>query len=288
MYDGLCQLELGPRSQLEEIAYMPRISVPRSRSHRGKGTGGQWVYETLRQSIVSLELAPGDGLQESHLEERFGVSRTPVREALIRLASEGLVVMLPNRRARVAPMNLGDIQSHLEALDLIQATVCHWAAVRRGAEDLATVKSHRLAFEQAAVRKDSDGMIGANFDFHAAIGAAARNSSIERAHLQILTEQLRISRLAMTDVYFGTPEAYAGHLDRIVREHREIEQYIIDKDGLLAEAAGRQHASLGRIRIFDYLSVSLSKAVSIGSTAESRPAARTVELKPKSTTQGGP
>jgi DNA-binding GntR family transcriptional regulator len=64
---------------------------------RPKGTGTQHVYAQIREDIIALRLPPGADLDEASLERRFGLSRTPVREALIRLASDGLITMLPNR-----------------------------------------------------------------------------------------------------------------------------------------------------------------------------------------------
>src|SRR5216684_1398013 len=65
------------------------------RAGRPKGTGTQHVYSQVREDIIGLRLPPGSDLDEAGLEQRFGVSRTPVREALIRLASDGLIVLLP-------------------------------------------------------------------------------------------------------------------------------------------------------------------------------------------------
>ena len=239
-----------------KIGLMPkRRSSQISRATLQKGTGGQWVYESLRELIVSLELAPGDGLEEKQLVYRFGVSRTLVREALIRLAAEGLAVLLPNRRAKVSPMNLADIKQHLEALDLLQPAICHWAAVRRTDGDIAEIERHHLRFQTAAEKHDAAGMIQANFDLHVSTGKAAHNASIERAFRQVMTDQLRIARIAMTAHYFGTEQAYGRHVQRIVLEHCEMVQFIIDGDATRAEDVGRRHAELGRLRITDYLAV---------------------------------
>jgi DNA-binding GntR family transcriptional regulator len=233
--------------------------------------GGQWVYESLRELIVSLELAPGDGLEENQLVQRFGVSRTPVREALIRLAAEGLAVLLPNRRAKVAPMNLADIKQHLEALDLLQPAVCHWAAVRRTDNDIEEIERHHLRFQEAAARHDAEGMIEANFDLHVATGKAAHNASIERAFRQVMTDQLRIARIAMTEHYFGTEQAYARHVERIVREHCDMVQFIAEGDAARAEDVGRRHAELGRVRIADYLAPNLGSKIKIPDVAQLKP-----------------
>lgn len=74
---------------------------------RTRGTGWKSVYDTLRREILALTLQPGQLLDETTLAERFDMSRSPVREALIRLAGEELVVTLSNRSTIVAPIEVG-------------------------------------------------------------------------------------------------------------------------------------------------------------------------------------
>src|SRR3569832_1782697 len=76
---------------------------------RVRGSGVQTIYESLKQAIVELTLEPGAPLDEVTLAERFDMFRTPVREALVRLAAEGLVTPLPNRTTIVAPIDFGKL-----------------------------------------------------------------------------------------------------------------------------------------------------------------------------------
>ena len=94
-----------------------------------KGGSSEFAYQVIRAEIVSLALAPGSDLDEAALVSRLGLSRTPLREALVRLAGEGLVQILPNRGTRVAPMGWNDIREHLEAFDLSQRLVTRWASM---------------------------------------------------------------------------------------------------------------------------------------------------------------
>src|SRR5215510_6423478 len=90
---------------------------------RPRGTGAQMVFDKLRERILSLELAPHADIDELDLVKEFKVSRTPVREALIRLSSEGLVELLPNKGPRVASLDANEVPQILEALELAQRTV---------------------------------------------------------------------------------------------------------------------------------------------------------------------
>ena len=83
---------------------------------RARGTGSRSVYESLRNEILSLALPPGQLLDETTLAERFNMSRAPVREALIRLGSDELVVTLSNRSTIVAVRRCRGAQSRLKAL----------------------------------------------------------------------------------------------------------------------------------------------------------------------------
>ena len=78
-------------------------------SKRPKGSGTRWAYDTIRGKILSLDFAPGQALDEQELLASLGLSRTPIREALIQLAAEGLVEMLPNRGAKVARIDLENL-----------------------------------------------------------------------------------------------------------------------------------------------------------------------------------
>src|SRR5688500_10903535 len=103
---------------------------------RIKGTGVKNVYETLRSEILTLALAPSQMLDETTLAERFGMSRSPIREALIRLAGENLVVTLPNRSTIVAPIEIAGFPKYVEALDIAQRMNARLAAALRSEEDL--------------------------------------------------------------------------------------------------------------------------------------------------------
>ena len=110
---------------------MSKRKAPRPNVKALKGASSEHAYRALMHEIVSFTLVPGEDLDEATLVGRLGVSRTPVREALVRLAAEGLVQLVPNRGARVAPMGWNDIREHLEAFDVSQRLVTRWAAIRR-------------------------------------------------------------------------------------------------------------------------------------------------------------
>src|SRR5690349_11437989 len=117
-----------------------KLGVIVAPARQPKGRGAHFVYSAMRDKILRLDLRPGVKLDEAALVESLGVSRTPVREAFVRLAAEGLVFLLPNRGAQVAPLDLTETARYFEALDLVQRVVNNWAAVRRTREDLDQIQ----------------------------------------------------------------------------------------------------------------------------------------------------
>jgi DNA-binding GntR family transcriptional regulator len=242
---------------------MTKKVAPRSKVKASKGASSEHAYRALMQEIVSFTLVPGEDLDEVTLVGRLGVSRTPVREALVRLAAEGLVQLVPNRGARVAPMGWSDIREHLEAFDVAQRLVTRWAAVRRTDQQIAKMDEERLAFEAAFAKDDPVAMLDANFRFHAVIGSACRNSLLQRFYLQQLTADLRVARLAMTNECFASEQAYRDHVGAIVREHRELVEAIQNHDADRAEELARSHADLARKRVSESLTQTITPAMNI-------------------------
>lgn len=228
-----------------------------------KGHGRALAYDWLRQRIVSLELKPGCTLDEGALVESLGISRTPLREAIVRLAAEGLVELLPNRGARVTSMDLPLLQEHLEAFELLQRAATVLASRQRRETDVDHLSQLAAAFEAAADARDAQAMIDTNWDFHHAIGIACGNRYIERMYSGLLTEGLRIARLAMAYDCYGSVAAYDAHLADIRREHRELVLAIAAGDGSRAATLADSHSNLARKRVTAYLARSSVRDIEI-------------------------
>ncbi|OZI30863.1 hypothetical protein CAL29_23105 [Bordetella genomosp. 10] len=233
----------------------------------GKGSGSSKAYQLLRSRIVSLEMPPGEDIDEQMLVEELGISRTPLREAMIRLAAEGLISLLPNRGARVASMDIPQLQEHLETFELNQRAVTRLAAMRRTKADLARIEALVAAFEDAHARNDVDGMVDGNWELHLAIGNACGNRVLAKIYANLLTESLRVARLAMSYETFPSEEARQAHLNNILREHREILAAIAAQDADRAEALACSHTGLARKRVTDFISQSAISTVSISPRA---------------------
>jgi len=226
--------------------------APMNHSRRAKGTNTAWLYQELRREILSLSVQPGENLEERELVERFGVSRTPVREALIRLAADGLVMLLPNRGARVATVDLHDFPRFVEAYDLIQRAVTRLAAKRRDDDDIEKIKAAQGRFEAATAKHEPLEMTGYNRDYHAAIGDASHNPYLSSQYKNMLDQGMRILRIPFA--YDPSSDDGLGtHLKKIITEHRGITKCIETRDAQNAELLAHDHSRLFQSRCLQYL-----------------------------------
>jgi len=162
---------------------------------KARSAGWTGVYETLRRDILSLALAPGELLDEMSLSRRFGFSRSPIREALIRLAGDGLVVTLPNRTTIVAPVDIARFPQYVDALDLAQRINTRLAAELRTEADLQDIAAAQQRFIAAVAANDHLAMSETNKRFHMAIAQAGRNAYFISFYERLLDEGRRLLHL---------------------------------------------------------------------------------------------
>lgn len=227
--------------------------------------GSERVYDDLRRRILRLDLAPGADLDEGVVSASYGVSRTPVREALIKLRSDGLAVTGKGRGARVAPLEMRDLRAFFEGLDILQRSVTRLAAIRRNEDDLARIDHHRETFEAGAARLDSETINEMNYAFHSRIGDAAHSRYLAAAYQRCLVEGLRIGHVCFSE-HAGIDARLAPHLDTTMQDHREMLDAIRDKDPDQAETVAGRHVELFRDRVgTTLLSTDVTRPVSTAS-----------------------
>jgi DNA-binding GntR family transcriptional regulator len=219
--------------------------------------GGRYIYVELRKQILTLKLRPGVQLDEVSLANQFGVSRSPVRDALARLIAEGLVTILPNRTTMVAPFEIEEFPNYIAALDLTQRAVTRLAALNRSDEDLLRMREANAQYLKALGSEQFQALTEHNKTFHMAIARAGRNPYLITYYERLLGEGQRLLHL---------------HFDFIVssRNLTEPEQ---DHDALIdaidkrrpdaAERASHEHTVLFRDRFLDFMKQNLTKGISI-------------------------
>lgn len=192
-------------------------------------TAPEVAYKWLRDVISELPWDEEAFLSENAIAEATGTSRTPVREALMRLETSGLVRRVPYKGAYVPALSSRDIESMMEAREVIE----EWAvrkvvASRTHLEDLDS-----LLEEQAGSLEDPLAFIECDIRFHKYIVGAARNPIFDDVYGSLRFKQLRMGVRAVVDS--------EGRSDRVLEEHRRIVDSIKTGDSELAVKAVREH-----------------------------------------------
>lgn len=212
---------------------------------------GEKVSRRLRDAILRLQYHPGQSLDESELSESLGVSRTPVREAIIQLIADGLVVR-DGRKARVAPLDLGDVPKLYDALLMSSRMIQRLAAQNRTPRDLKAIKKALETFEKGAIEKSDVERSEANMDFHFAISQAARNKYFQAFYDQVLFDTIRLARACFSDQSAINSTAGASlhdHLEETIRQHRLIYAAIEGEDAEQADVLAILHHQLTTERL---------------------------------------
>jgi len=199
------------------------------------------VYDSLQAYIVE-EAAGGEPLSENGLAAKLGVSKTPVREALYRLAAEGLVDLIPNRGYYVHRATYEDVRQVLEIREALEGMAARLATARLSDEDRRAIHARFDSFAQ--VLRDSGSvsaltteMKDANHLLHDTLLRAARNARIMESMRQLRAQMEHMIRV------MAAPTRY----EKSYHEHLEIIAALDRRDPDLAEAAMRRHiASLKR------------------------------------------
>jgi DNA-binding GntR family transcriptional regulator len=206
-------------------------------ARRQRGTGAVYVYDSLKAQILDLVLQPGTLLDETLVSRQFGVSRSPVREALIRLSAEGLVQNLRNRTSIVAPFDVASLPAYFDAIQLLYRLSARLAAGNATPARIAELERIVGEHEDALHRNDMQSMIRHNSDFHAAVADMSGNPFIAGWMRGLLDQGQRILRLYARNLGDHLP-------DTVLKPHRDMVAAIASGDPDRAEEAGRADAQV--------------------------------------------
>jgi DNA-binding GntR family transcriptional regulator len=199
------------------------------------GTQTDRLADQIAASVLSGDFQPGLRLDEHMLAEKFGVSRTPVREALRQLASTGLIEIKPRRGATVASATSAQLDTLFGAMAEVEATCARLAAMSMTPIERRRLQSTHESMAEIVARNDSDAFAAANLTFHTLIYAGAHN--------EIITEfagGLRRRLAPFRKAQFRT----AGRLPRSQEEHGNVVQAIMAGDAYAAHTSMFHHMSL--------------------------------------------
>jgi DNA-binding GntR family transcriptional regulator len=226
---------------------------------RTRGSGTQSVYTVLRREILAMTLAPGSPLDEVRLSERFGMSRTPIREALLRLSADGLVTTLPNRNTIVATIDFASLPPYFDALTLMYRVTTRGAAMRGTPQAMGEIRKRQAEFAAAVVAHDAFAMIEANREFHVAIAELAGNAYYTAFFARLLDEGRRILRLYYRTFDDRLPRQY-------VDEHEEMIAAIEARDVERSDKLAIKHAEQIVRQIQDYIARDLGQPIDLAAS----------------------
>ncbi len=194
------------------------------------------VAERLREQIFAHELAPGSWLDEQSLALEFGISRTPMREAIKVLASEGLVTTKMNKGAYVTEVDRRDLEQIFTVLSLLEGQAAQETALKATEVQLTQLDDLHHRLEKAAADRDLEQFFEINVKFHDMIQEIAGNKWMNG----VIVDLRKVLKLQRRDSL-----SRSGRLLSSLIEHREILQAILKRDPLAAEAAMRKHLARG-------------------------------------------
>lgn len=194
------------------------------------------IVRVLEEEILTGVLKPGARIDERALAERFAVSRTPVRDAIGRLASTGLIEVKPRSGSYVAQLDVGELIQLFEMMADLEGLCARYCAQRMDAEEQANLKS--LAEECASIADEAtEDYLRANFAFHDAIYKGAKNP-----YLETLTGQVRRRVAGYRNHTLRLP----GRMKRSSEEHFKIAEAICSGDPLRAQSLMVDHVDIKR------------------------------------------
>ncbi|PSL17891.1 GntR family transcriptional regulator [Shimia abyssi] len=207
----------------------------------------QNIVQAILGDIDLGELNPGDGLDEQTLAQRLGVSRTPVREALIHLEASGLLIRQPRKGVTLFKPTLEEFLAILEVHAKLEGQAAALAARRLSTEGQSRLEKITAACEAHAATKGDghpDGYYQLNLTFHKTVAEAAGNP--------FLLEMIKTNARKLM-AYYRARYNYVGAIAASASEHREITTLIIARDAAAAETAMARHVQFDQVTAMDLL-----------------------------------
>jgi DNA-binding GntR family transcriptional regulator len=215
-----------PELGLRATGRLPRIERP--------GSAGAQAFAALRHAIVTLKLKPGQAFSEQEVAQRLGVSRTPVREAVIRLAEAGLLEVLPQRGTFVRKISLKAVRDARFVREAIELAVLREAVGRLPASFFATARALIAGQREAAAGDDLERFLGLDDAFHRSFADAV---DLGHAWSVVEAQKTQMDRVRFLSLPGATP------VGRLIDQHEAILATAERGDPAASEAAMRAHLS---------------------------------------------
>ena len=201
------------------------------------------VYDQLRVEMISCALPPGTEIRENELALRFGVSKSPVRDALMRLEREGLVITLPRQGYRVAPVSLADVQDMFHLRDALEQACMERIVRRANDEQLAALD----AFKRYDPADWPGGFVAYNREFHRTLARTAGNARMRDQLIDLIDQMARAVQLSVSSLKKGNPQS-------LVDEHVEIINALQGRQASRAQRLASRHVGEAGKRVVQAMS----------------------------------
>ncbi|WP_088104863.1 GntR family transcriptional regulator [Halalkalibacter urbisdiaboli] len=197
---------------------------------------GTRVYEFLRSEIVSLKLSPGKSISENEIAERLQVSRTPVREAFLRLSQEDLVNVFPQKGSFVSLIDLEHLEEARFMREHLEVATTKLACELFTEKNLIDITANLEAQKMAIQTKDIEGFYELDDKFHSIIFSSCKKSRV----WEVIQNMMSINFNRMR--YLSLTEKL--NTDMIISQHQEIVESIKEQNPVRAEKVVREHLNL--------------------------------------------
>lgn len=210
------------------------------------------AYAEIKRRIVTLELKPGQRLDDYQLSTELTFSRTPVREAIFLLAAEGLVDIRSKAGFIVRPLDLLDIAHLFEAHIVLAKALARLAAARVTGDELAAMESKAAEVIENIARRDYLGITAANADLHRLEAAATHNEIIRKMADSVHDQGQRLAYLCFGGVE-REPADLARHFEEVTSHHTGMIHALRRRDAKAAEGIAVEHVQLFKRRVQRFL-----------------------------------
>lgn len=203
-----------------------------SRSRAQAPRTADLIYRELHRDIVSMKLPPNSRISEKDLLDHFGVSRTPLREAILRLSEEGLVAVFPQAGTFVAPIPIRLLKESILIRKALETVIAETATQLARPADILEIDANLAALEDVVRSGDLGEFHRLDSEFHRLIGRISDLGTVMATieHVRAQIDRYRLMTLPQ-----------AGRLTRVVAEHRAVRDAIAARDAQAAGAAMALH-----------------------------------------------
>lgn len=218
---------------------------------RSKKRLGEKAYQQINERIVTLKLRPGEQIDEVSLERDLSIGRTPIREALQRLAGEKLLDSVPGRGFFVRPISIDDIKELFEALTIFEREAVHLAANRIRKEQLKRLAEVCDRHKNALAKKNLLKLTMLNSEYHRLVYEATQNRFLQTALDGIQRQAERLAYLTYTSGFH--PKNLDLFNEKAIRDHENLIESFASKDADRAVKIITAHCRRFFLRICYYL-----------------------------------